>query len=99
VAGKTGTTQVVSLDFVKGLKKEEIPIRYRDHALFTAFAPAENAQIAIAVLVEHAGAGGGSVAAPIAQRVLARYFEKKQARAEAAIEAVGAAGVAAGEGG
>ena len=76
VAGKSGTTQVVSLDFVEGLKPEEIPIRYRDHALFVAFAPARDPEITVAVLVEHAGAGGGSVAAPIAQRVLARYFEK-----------------------
>jgi penicillin-binding protein 2 len=76
VAGKSRTTQVVSLDFVAGLEPEEIPIRYRDHALFVAFAPARDPEITVAVLVEHAGAGGGSVAAPIAQRVLARYFEK-----------------------
>lgn len=77
VAGKTGTTQVVSLDLVKGLEPEEIPIRYRDHALFAAFAPAQDPEIAVAVLVEHAGGGGGRVAAPIAQRIMARYFEKK----------------------
>ena len=33
-AGKSGTTQVVSLDLVEGLEPEEIPVRYRDHALF-----------------------------------------------------------------
>lgn len=76
VAGKTGTTQVVRLDLVKDLEDEEIPLRYRDHALFAAYAPASDPEIAIAVIVEHAGAGGGSVAAPIAQKVLARYFEK-----------------------
>ncbi len=80
VAGKTGTTQVVSLDLIEDLEPEEVPIRYRDHALFAAFAPAENAEIAVAVLVEHAGGGGGSVAAPIAQKVLARYFEKRAER-------------------
>jgi penicillin-binding protein 2 len=80
VAGKTGTTQVVSLDLVKDMEPEEIPIRYRDHALFAAFAPSENAEIAVAVVVEHAGAGGGRVAAPIARKVLARYFEKKKER-------------------
>jgi penicillin-binding protein 2 len=77
VAGKTGTTQVVSLDLVKDLEDDEIPVRYRDHALFVAYAPAEKAEIAIAVIVEHAGSGGGTVAAPIAQKVLARYFEKR----------------------
>ncbi len=79
VAGKTGTTQVVSLDLVKDLEPEEVPIRYRDHALFGAFAPAEAPEIAVAVLVEHAGSGGGTVAAPIARAVLARYFEKQRA--------------------
>ena len=78
VAGKTGTTQIVSLDVVEGLEEEEIPIRYRDHALFAAFAPVEAPEIALVVLVEHAGAGGGAVAAPIAGKVLRRWFEKKQ---------------------
>jgi len=85
VAGKTGTTQVVSLDLVKDLEKEDIPVRYRDHALFAAFAPAEAPEIVVAVLVEHAGAGGGAVAAPIAQRVLARYFEKQPGRFDAEV--------------
>lgn len=83
VAGKTGTTQVVSLDLVKDMEPEEIPIRYRDHALFAAFAPAEAPEIVVVALVEHAGAGGGSVAAPIVQKVLARYFEKRRARSGA----------------
>ncbi|MND08748.1 Penicillin-binding protein A [compost metagenome] len=42
----------------------------RDHALFIAFAPAEAPRIALAVLVEHAGGGGGAVAAPIARQVM-----------------------------
>jgi penicillin-binding protein 2 len=76
VAGKSGTTQVVSLDRVKDMEEDEIPIRWRDHAIFASFAPVEDPQIVVAVLVEHAGGGGGRVAAPIAQRVLAAYFEK-----------------------
>jgi penicillin-binding protein 2 len=76
VAGKSGTTQVVSLALVKDLEPEEIPVRYRDHALFAAFAPAMAPEIVVVALVEHAGAGGGKVAAPIVQKVLARYFEK-----------------------
>lgn len=79
VAGKSGTTQVVSLDLVEDMEPEEIPMRYRDHALFAAFAPAEAPEIAVVALVEHAGAGGGTVAAPIVQKVLARYFEKRRA--------------------
>lgn len=78
VGGKSGTTQVVSLDLVEGLEPEEIPIRYRDHALFVAFAPSDAPEIVVAAIVEHASGGGGAVAAPIVQKVLARYFEKER---------------------
>ena len=76
VGGKTGTSQVVRLRLTENLEDADIPMRFRDHALFVGFAPAENPEIAVAVVVEHAGKGGGAVAAPIAQKVLARYFEK-----------------------
>jgi len=73
VAGKTGTAQVVRLKQYKHLKEEDIPYKYRDHAWFTCFAPAENPEIAVSVLVEH-GLHGGSGAAPIARAVLEKYF-------------------------
>jgi penicillin-binding protein 2 len=47
--------------------------RLRDHALFTAFAPVKDPKIAIAVLVENAGWGGG-VAAPIARKVFDEWL-------------------------
>jgi len=64
--GKTGTSQAV------GLKQNEKynahgDERARDHSLYIAFAPAENPQIALALVVENAGWGAGS-AAPIARR-------------------------------
>lgn len=73
VAGKTGTAQVVHLSQVKGLKELEIPYKYRDHAWFTCYAPAENPEIAITVLVEH-GRHGGSTAGPIARSIMLKYF-------------------------
>jgi penicillin-binding protein 2 len=82
VAGKTGTAQVVRLEHTEGLEEEEIPIRYRDHGWFGAFAPADAPEIAVGVFVEH-GLHGASAAAPVAQRILARYFEKKVEIAEA----------------
>ena len=73
VAGKTGTAQVVRLKQYKHLKEEDIPYKYRDHAWFTCFAPADKPEIAVTVLVEH-GLHGGSAAAPIAKEVLKKYF-------------------------
>jgi penicillin-binding protein 2 len=66
--GKTGTAQVYSL---KGGKYEHSKVqeRLRDHALFIAYAPAEQPTIALAVLVENGGFGAQS-AAPIARQVL-----------------------------
>jgi penicillin-binding protein 2 len=80
VAGKSGTTQVVSLDLVEGLEPWEVPVKYRDHALFAAFAPVESPEIVVVAVAEHAGEGGGAAAAPMAQKVLAEYFRKREQR-------------------
>lgn len=77
VGGKTGTAQVVTLKEFKKVAEEDVPYKHRDHAWFTSFAPAEKPEIAVTVLVEHGG-HGGSAAAPVAKKVLAKYFAKKQ---------------------
>lgn len=73
MAGKTGSTQVRRISMKERqsrvLRQDELPWKYRDHALFIAFAPYDNPKYAIAVLVEHGG-GGSSVAAPIASTIL-----------------------------
>ncbi|MBL8475470.1 MAG: penicillin-binding protein 2 [Methyloversatilis sp.] len=71
-AGKTGTAQAFSL---RGgdLKTSKLTERLRDHALFIAYAPADNPKIALAVLVENAGFGSQS-AAPIARQVFDYYL-------------------------
>jgi penicillin-binding protein 2 len=66
VAGKTGTAQVVRKG---GTAKGSV----RDHAWFVAFAPVDDPQIAVVVLVEHGGFGG-AVAAPIARSVLEAWL-------------------------
>ena len=76
VAGKTGTSQVVRLEVSEGLEEDEIPIRHRDHAWFAALAPIDEPEIVVVALVEHGG-HGGSAAGPVAQRVLAAFFEKQ----------------------
>ena len=75
-AGKTGTAQVIGL---KGQKYDESKIneRHRDHALFIAYAPADDPKIALAILVENGG-HGSSTAAPIARQVLDYYLLGKE---------------------
>jgi penicillin-binding protein 2 len=76
VAGKTGTAQVVTLEKFREVDEEDVAYKHRDHAWFTSFAPAVNPEIAVTILVEHGG-HGGSVAAPVAKKVLEKYFTKK----------------------
>lgn len=79
VAGKTGTSQVVrrKSDEEETGEQAEVPYRFRAHALFVAYAPAENPEIAVAVVVEH-GQHGGSAAGPIAKAMLESYFKGQQ---------------------
>ncbi len=73
IAGKTGTAQVYGLKEEEKYNAAEIDEKLRDHALFIAFAPVEKPTIAVAVIVENGG-GGGSVAAPIARKILDAYL-------------------------
>ena len=74
IAGKTGTAQVYTIKQDERYNEEEIEFNMRDHALFIAFAPADNPKIAVAVIAEH-GSHGSSVAAPIAAKVIKQYMQ------------------------
>nr|MBA3625180.1 penicillin-binding protein 2 [Methylibium sp.] len=67
--GKTGTAQAIGVRQNEKIDKKQLDDYLRDHSLYTAFAPVENPQIALAVIVENAGFGAAA-AAPIARRVL-----------------------------
>jgi len=67
--GKTGTAQVVQIKQNEKYVASKMQERLRDHALFTALAPAEEPKIALAIVVENAGFGA-KYSAPIARRVL-----------------------------
>jgi penicillin-binding protein 2 len=73
-AGKTGTAQVRELG-TERLQDGEVIHWDRDHAWFVAFAPLDNPQFVVAVFLEHGGQGS-SAAAPVAMRVLDRYFRE-----------------------
>jgi penicillin-binding protein 2 len=68
IAGKTGTAQVVAIKQDAKYDASKLREEHRDHALFIAFAPADNPKLAMALLVENGGSGSGT-AAPIAREV------------------------------
>ena len=75
LAGKTGTAQVVNLNFGRGGR--DVEWKYRDHGLFICFAPVDRPRYAAAVVIEH---GGGSGAAyPVARDVLTYLYDRKKA--------------------
>ncbi|QAZ39647.1 penicillin-binding protein 2 [Methylibium sp. Pch-M] len=67
--GKTGTAQAVGIRQDQKYDKSKMADYLRDHSLYTAFAPVDNPQVALAVIVENSGFGA-EAAAPIARRVL-----------------------------
>jgi penicillin-binding protein 2 len=68
IAGKSGTAQVVAIRQNERYNSAALKERHRDHALFVGFAPADNPQIAISVMVEN-GESGSGVAAPVLKQV------------------------------
>jgi penicillin-binding protein 2 len=77
VAGKTGTAQVITTSFGPGMGAGRVRVKRgraeESHAWFVAYAPYDDPQVAIAVVVEHGG-GGGAAAAPVAMKILDGYF-------------------------
>lgn len=74
MAGKTGTAQVRGIKQNAKYDEKNTELKYRDHALFIAFAPANDPQIAVAVIAENGG-HGGSIAAPMAAKVIKQYLK------------------------
>ena len=69
MAGKSGTAQVIQLERNEEYVEAEIDEYQRNHALFIAFAPLDDPEIAVAVVVENGG-GGSQFAAPVARAVI-----------------------------
>jgi penicillin-binding protein 2 len=85
IAAKTGTAQVIGIKQNEKYNESTINERHLDHALFIAYAPAEDPTIALAVIVEN-GRHGGSTAGPIARKVMDYYLLGKVPVSEAAKE-------------
>ncbi|HEX7709050.1 MAG TPA: penicillin-binding protein 2 [Thermoanaerobaculia bacterium] len=73
VAGKTGSVQVIG--YSGWIKASALPFKFRDHAWFAAYAPANNPQMVVVVFVEHGGAGGAD-AAPLAKLMFEGRFRR-----------------------
>lgn len=76
-AGKTGTAQVKSIAQGKRYNKAALDERHWDHAWFNGFAPVEDPEIAVAILVENGG-GGSTTAAPIAKALLDYWMLQRE---------------------
>ena len=83
IAGKSGTAQVVAIKQGEKYDRNKVAERHRDHALFVAFAPSDNPQIAVSVMVEN-GESGSGVAAPVVKQVMDAWLldEDGQLKAE-----------------
>lgn len=77
IAGKTGTAQVIGIAQGEEYDEEQVDERHRPHALFIAFAPAENPRIAVGVLVEN-GASGSAAAAPVARAIIDQWLQREE---------------------
>lgn len=77
-AGKTGTAQLFSIGQNESYEEDEVAEHLRDNAMYVGFAPYEDPQISVTVVIENAG-GGSSNAAPVARQVMDYYFEHSAA--------------------
>lgn len=91
MAGKTGTAQVFGVAQDKEYDDLDVEKKLRDHALFIVFAPADDPQIAIAVIAENGG-HGSSVAAPVARKVVDAWILKQPSMSPPVAQAPGADG-------
>lgn len=74
IAGKTGTAQVHKIGKVRRANRDKA-IQLRDHAWYAAYAPADDPEIVLVVLLQHGG-HGGSDAAPVAMEIFETYFNR-----------------------
>lgn len=81
IAGKTGTAQVISISAEDEYDSSKIDKSQWDHALFVAFAPMDDPQIAVGLIIEN-GEHGSSAAAPIARLVIDEYMKSKSKQSQ-----------------
>src|SRR5690606_4309725 len=80
MAGKTGTAQVFTLGAEEEYNEEELAIALRDHGLFIAFAPADDPDLAVAVVVENGGGSGSAL--PVVREVFNTWLLQDEEEAQ-----------------
>lgn len=88
IAGKSGTAQVVAIRQNARYNRDGLQEKHRDHALFVAFAPADDPKIVVAIIIEN-GESGSGVAAPLVRQVMDAWLlnEKGELKTEAELQA------------
>lgn len=81
IAGKSGTAQVVAIKQGERYDRDKVLERHRDHALFIAYAPAEEPEIAVSVMIEN-GESGSGVAAPVAKAIMDAWLLPEEEAAD-----------------
>ncbi|MBO9551561.1 penicillin-binding protein 2 [Pseudomonas sp.] len=79
IAGKSGTAQVVAIKQGEKYDRNKLQERHRDHALFVAFAPADDPKIVVSVMVEN-GESGSGVAAPVVRQIMDAWLLDESGR-------------------
>ncbi|MGM3215605.1 penicillin-binding protein 2 [Pseudomonas sp. PhalM4] len=79
IAGKSGTAQVVAIKQGEKYDRNKLQERHRDHALFVAFAPADDPKIVVSVMVEN-GESGSGVAAPVVRQIMDAWLLDENGR-------------------
>ena len=79
IAGKSGTAQVVAIKQGEKYDRSKVQERHRDHALFVGFAPANNPQITVSVMIEN-GEAGSRVASPVVRKVMDAWLLDAQGK-------------------
>jgi len=85
IAGKTGTAQVIAIKQGEEYDEETIAEEHRDHGLFVGFAPLDDPQLVLAVVIENGG-GGSTSAAPVAMKIFDSWLLKETPTEPDAIE-------------
>ncbi|MEP1553188.1 penicillin-binding transpeptidase domain-containing protein, partial [Paraglaciecola sp.] len=87
-AGKTGTAQLVSIAQDEKYDATKLSKKNHDNAMYVGYAPYDNPEIVMSVVLENAGHGGAQ-AAPIARKMMDNYFEERTFPEHIVIEHLG----------